>query len=894
MSQNNGWTERFLAWTVADDEAVEGLLGDVQEELGEGRSPLRTLRYKVVVLGLALRYLVPRLVGGGGGASGDGLVRDIRFALRSILRSRGYSALFVATLALGLGATLTVFTVLDSVVLRPLPYDEPEELIRIQSAVPGMGPDTRWNLAKAQYLYLRDELTTVSAIGLYVLNVATVGGADGPDGQAERISVADVNADLFTALRITPALGRSFNAAESLDQAAATVMLSDGYWTRAFGGDPSIVGQTMLINGRSIEIVGVLPTSARLPEEVQNADLDVDLWTPIYVSPAERPVNSHQYRSVARLAPGSDVEALNAELRRLSERLPDAIPIAYSAQFMEQYGFFTMAEGLQDNVIGDITRTLWIVFGAVGLLLAVAAFNSANLALARAQRRSRELGVRAALGAGRGALGRQLILEATLLSLIAGVVAVALAYLGAQTLTALAPDGLPRVESVSLSPTSLGLAAALSLGVGLFFGMLPLMGRSNLTRVLGDGSRGMTVSRSHHAARQVLVVAQLAASLVLLAGATLLFQSYRNLSNVDTGIEPDDVLTFRVILPGDAYPDYAAAAAFYRQTITELEAQPTIRVAGAVSALPLSGFDGCSVSFPEGYQRSEGDPPPCLPSMLVSPGYFEAMGIPVRGQGPTWDAVEDQRLEVFVAEATARRFWGEEDGMGRGVSSWGTPHIPVQAVVGDVRGAGPREPAWDAVYMSMVPPGGVVRYWNVPRFFTFVVRTDGTDPALVAPIARQVVAGVDARVPLSDVQPMSEVVATMMARDSFIALLLGVASALSLLLSALGVYAVISYIVQGRRGEIGVRLALGAERGQVRGLVVGQSLRLAVRGGAVGLALAVPVARVLRSFLFEMSPSDPLTLALASVALVAVAAVASFAPALRATRIDPVEALRSD
>lgn len=897
MKRRDGWTEGLLRWAVGDDEAAEGLLGDLQEEWAErrGREP-EGLRYRLALLALSVRYLFARSRGrvGPDGAP-DGVGRELGFALRSLARAPGFSSAFLATLALGLGATLTVFTVLDSVVLRPLAYDDAGELVRLQSAVPGMGPDTRWNLAKAQYLYLRDETAAASSMGIYYLGVSSVGDADRPDVQAQRISTANVNADVFTTLRIVPAMGRPFNVEESLEQSTSVVILSDGYWHRQFGGDPDVLGSRILVDGRALEIVGVLPPDAALPEEAEVSDLDVDLWMPMYISPSERPVNSHGYRSVARLAPGAGVEGLNTELRRLSATLPEVIPQAYSPQFMEDYGFFTMATPLHGAVVGDISNTLWIVFGAVGLLLLVACFNAANLLLARTQRRSRELAIRSALGAGRGTLGRQLLLESMVLCALAGTAAVGLAWLGADVLVRLAPEGLPRLDAVGLSATSVAVAAAASLALGAFFGVLPVVGRGEPTKVLGDASRGNTASRSHHAARRVLVVAQLAVSLVLLAGATLLFQSYRNLSRVETGIQPDDVLTFRVILPAENYADYASAGAFYRQATDDLQGMPGVLVAGAINALPLDGYNGCSIAYPENYQAVEGESPPCLPVMLVTPGYFEAMGMAVRGTPPTWAAVDEQRLEVMVSERFAARFFGDDDPMGRGVSAFGTPHKPVQAVVGDVRGAGLREPAWQAVYMSIIPDdSGQVRYWPVPRFLHFAVRTDGTAPATLIAAVRETIAGVDPRVPMSDIRPMADVVAQSTARDSFIALLLGVASALSLMLSALGVYAVISYIVQGRRGEIGVRLALGAERAQVRGLVVGQSVRLAVLGVVLGLALALPVSRVLQSFLYEMSPTDPLTLIAASVALILVAALASFAPALRATRVDPVEALRAE
>lgn len=894
MSRRERWTERLLRWAVADTEAAEGLLGDLEEEWMErrGRAPGGPA-YHLVLARLALGYLWARVRGGNAaGAGSAGWGRDLRFAGRALVRTPGYSAVFAATLGLGLAAALTVFAVVDSIVLRPLPYQAPTELVRLESAVPMMGPDTRWHLAKAQYLLLRDELQSVDELGLYVLNVSTVGSPDRPEDQAQRVGTVYVDPHLLPTLGIEPVRGRAFTPEETQEMPARVVMLTDGYWNRAFGRDPDVVGRTVLVDGRPLEVVGVLPADARLPEEVESSSVSTDLWMPLYVSKSERPVNSHTFRGVARLGAGADVARLNAELDRLTPTLPEVLPEAYSAQFMEEYGFHMVATPLKDDVVGTIADTLWILLGSLGLLLLVACFNAANLLLARTQRRSREMAIRAALGAGRRTLGRQLLLESVILSLVAGAAALVVAGLGVEALVRVAPDGLPRVHGVSLSPLSVGVGAALSLGLGLLFGILPAAAGADMTKVLGDTGRGMTASRRHHAARRVLVVAQLAVSVVLLAGAALLYQSYRNLSSVESGIDPENVLTFRVILPSEQYGDYLAAADYYRRALDRLEGLPGVRSAGAISALPLDGGWGCSLTFPADRPPNPNDGPPCLPVFLVTPGYFETLGIPIEGTPPSWDAPMDRRVEAFVAQATARRFWGDESALGRGVSSFGAPAAPVQAVVGDVRGAGLREPVWEATYLSIVPPTNA--FWGVPRFLRIAVKTDGTEPLAIVPAVRQALTELDPRVPMSDIRPMARVVADSNARDSFVALLLGLASAFSLLLSALGVYAVISYIVQGRRGEIGVRLALGSGTGRVRSMVVGQSVRLGVLGVLLGLAAAVPVSRVLASFLYELSPTEPVILAGVAAVLLAVTGLASFAPAMRATRVDPVEALRSD
>jgi predicted permease len=883
--------ESLLRWAVGDTEAAEGLLGDLEEESAAGRAG--PIRYRIAVLGLVVRYALSRLRPGGtptGQASPFG--RETRFALRSLLRAPAYTLGVSATLALGLGATAAAFTVLDAVVLKPLPYPEAHELVRLESAVPGLEPDARWHLARAQYLYLRDEVTTLESLGLYVSSVTTVGSVEEPDLQAERVHIAMVNPDVLRVLRMQPAYGRAFTEEESLARSPGVVMLSHGYWMRAFAGDPGALGRQILVDGQPSRVVGILPAELVLPEDAASPGDPTDLWLPLYLDPAARPVNQHTFRSIARLAAGATESAVDAELARLSVRLPELFPTAYSDQFMEEFGFHAVATPLHEDVVGRMGGTLWMVFGSVGLLLVVGCFNAANLVLARTQRRRRELAVRAALGAGRGALARQLLLESMAVAVGAGAAGLVLAALGVRFLVAVAPQGIPRLDQVTLGGTAVLFMATLSVAIGAVIGVVPLMGGSRRTEVLGDAGRGLTPSRRQHAVRRALVVGQLAVSLVLLAGATLLFQSFRNLTRVETGLDAAGVLTFRVVLPAESYNDYDRAGQFYRQATDALSTLSGVTHVGLVSALPLDGYDGCSGVNVEDQPLGAQENAACVPVFLVSPGYFESVGIPVRGRTAEWSDITSRNVVSVVSESLGQRFWAGDDPIGRGVSGFGAPMAPVAGVVGDVRGAGLDEPAWDALYVSMLPTEN--GNWSVPRFMHFTVRTEGTDPLVMVPAVRRTLQELDPRVPLSDIRTLQSIVAASTARDSFIAILLGVASLFSLVLSALGVYAVVTYVVQGRRAEIGVRLALGANKGEVRRLVIGQSLAMAVLGVALGVLLSVPLSRVLQSLLFEVSPTDPVTLGVVSITLVGLAGAASVAPAVRATRVDPVEALRSE
>ena len=912
MMRGRGWAERLLRQVVGNPESVEGLLGDLEEERRRRGGAIRfaAVRYRWAVLRIASRYLIARdlrddpvarrpprrrALTATGGFSGRGprvpldLARHVRFAARSFLRAPGYAAALALTLALGLGATTAVFTVLDAVVIRPLAYERPHELVRLESAVPGLAPGARWHLAKAQFLFLRDNARGLAEAGLYTRNVATVFSPDA--SHAQRVRTAFVDPGVARTLAVQPVLGRMFRPAESLTRAPNVVVLTHGYWQRAYGGDPAVIGTTLRAEGSSLRVVGVLPPEARLPEESHSSRGAVDLWLPLHLDPADSARNNHIFRSIARLAPDLDAEAASVELAQLSARLPEAFPEAYGPEFMQEYAFRTVATPLHEDVVGDVAGALWIVFASVGLLLLVAGFNGANLVLAHVQRRQRELAIRSALGAGVGRLARQLVLEACLLAIASGAAALVVARWAVAVLVAQAPAAIPRLDEVALGWGAAGFALSLSLLVGTALGLVAVA-RAGVGRVLSLSGRGLTPSRGQHTVRRALVVGQLAVSLVLLAGAALLLRSFQNLAAVETGVVSEGLLTFRVVLPWDGYGSYQEAGVFYRQATMRLEALPGVSRVGTASALPLSGFDGCAHVQVADRPPRPSEPPPCLPVMLVGPGYFEAMGIPVQGTTATWSDIEQGNVVGVVSAAFAERFWPGTDPLGRQVLAFG-PTATVAGVAGDVRGAGLDAPAWEALYLSFTPPPGSGP-WSVPRFLHFAVRTDAGEPDAYAPAVRRTIAELDPGVAVTDLRTMEGIVAASTARVSFTTLLIGTASAFSLLLSALGVYAVVSFLVQGRRAEIGVRLALGARLGEVHRMVVGQSMIMGVVGVTLGLIGAFATTRALTSLLFEVRPADPLVLGVAAAGLLGLTAVAAHALARRATHIDPVEALRSE
>ena len=822
------------------------------------------------------------------------LAQEARFALRRLVRQAGFTVPAVLTLALGLGAAAAVFTVLDRVVLRPLPYASAGRLVWLQSPVPGVGPDVQWWLGKGQYHYYLRESRSFDALGLYRMSAATVGSEAPGALQAERTGVAQVSASVARVLGVAPLLGRAMVPDDNLREEPQAAWLTHRLWASQFGADSSIVGRTILLSGRAVTVAGVLEPRAVLPGELAADNAPAGVWVPLHLDPAEPPRTSHTLMGIGRLRAGVTVEAAQAELSRLTARLPEALPEAYSTGFMERFGFSVAVTPLRDRVLGGVARTLWVVFGGVGLLLVIALANVTNLFLARIEARRRETAVRAALGAGRAQLARSFLAESLLLTAAAGALALLVAWGAVRLLVAAQPAGLPRLDEVRLGGTTALFVALVALAAGLLLGLLPVARRDGGTALLLEVGRGLTASRRQQAVRGTLVVAQIALSLVLLAGGALLWRSVRELQAVPSGLDPRGVLTAHVLLPQARYAEPAAVGATWSRIAERLAAIPGVAHVGATSSLPLAGDQGCSaIGLPHRPPDDE-DRAPCVPVVLATPGYFATLGVPVRGREPDWADVRAGRPVAMVSAAFARRGWGDADPVGqRLVASNAEDVREVVAVVGDVRADGLDRPVIEAVYLPVLPVAVAV-FGDTPRSLTFVLRAAAGDPARLAPAVRRAVAALDAQIAVTDVRPMSSVVARSMARVSFTALLLGLASAVALALSAIGIYGVIAYLVARRRAELGIRLALGARTAQVGGMVLLQSVRLAALGVALGLVGAWMATRALRALLYEVSPTDPVALGGTALVLLLVAALAGWVPARRAMRVDPAEALRAE
>jgi putative ABC transport system permease protein len=818
----------------------------------------------------------------------DTLRRELRHAATTLWRSPSFSLITCVTLALGLGAATTIFTLLDRVVLRPLPYPNAERMVHIGTLWPFVRQDAEFRISRAQFFYFKQNSATLSDLGLYDSEMLPIPG-DGEHG-TERVPTLYASASLFSVLGVAPERGRLFTAAEGVPRRRTVALISHGYWVRRYGGDPSIVGKRIFLGGEkdeSFEIIGVLPPGANVP------DFKADIWFPNWLDPAAEAQNNHTHSAIGVARPGVTIELVDADLKRV-EREFEALWPGLGYKRMTERGFLVRATWLQRQLVGDkVTRALWILFGSVAVVLLIAAANVANLFLVRIDARRREVAVRTALGAGRQQLAVLFLGESLLLAAAAAVGAVVLSYLLLHVVLALAPQNLPRLEEVSLDWRGVTFCIAVALCAAVVFGLLPLGAATGDVKLLREGGRGLTTSRGHNIARRALVVSQVALAVVLFSGAALMVKSFARLKQVRPGFDPTGVVAMDVLLPYTRYQTYQRTATFWHQLSDRVDALPGVVGVGATDVLPLTGESGCTSVSTSGALHTEFKTA-CVPTIVVAPGYFEAMGMRVKGATPDWGSTEAMVGPVVLSKAFADQFYPNEDAVGHGIKINNNrfPDFRIVGVAEDVRANGLQKPPVNAVYFPLVPPVGAPG-WDAGHYMSLVVRAPTMRAAQLAASVRAIVRELDPQVPVDNVQTMEVVVAKSMAQTSFTMLLLLISAAIALALSAVGIYGVISYVVSHRRAEIGIRMALGAQVSEVAQMVVSQSLALAIVGVGIGLVAALVGTRLMQSLLFEVRPNDPVVLMVTAIALLAIAGLASFAPARRAARVDPVEALRS-
>ena len=799
------------------------------------------------------------------------IFHDIRYAFRILLKAPAFATVAVLTLALGIGANAAIFTVVHAVLLRPLPYGNPSRLVTVwQDMRARGGPADEW-ASPGNYADWRREKPLFDGLAVIGGWRPTLTGGS----EAEPIRGEQVSHEYFSVLGIAPARGRLFTEADDVPNARRVVIISDGLWRRRFGGDPAALGRTLILNAEPHEIVGILPAGFR-----PIISAGAEAWRPLRINTANASHGSVTLRTIARLAAGVTGEQAQAQATALARRLETEHPEAN-----EKVGINLIP--LHERVVGDIKPGLLALLGAVGFVLLIACANIANLLLARASSRGRELAVRVALGAGRARVVRQLLTESLVLAALGGVAGLTLGAWAVDALVALAPANAPRVGEVRMDWTVLLYVAAVTSATGVLFGVAPALqsSRRDVTHGLKDGARGSAAAGGRRL-RRALIAAEVALALMLLTGGGLLLQTFTRLQAADLGFNPDRALVGSVNPPRAAgYDTPEKHRAFYDQVLEKARALPGVRAAALASVLPLSGDSDTGFLL-------EGRPAPRLPSetpvtwyRLVSAGYFDTMGIPLlKGRG---FSDREPTPSVVVNETFTRTFFPGEEALGHRVrfGDGDAPWFTIVGIARDVKVRGARESTRVETYIP---------YWQMTEPGMNVILKAQGDPALLAAPLRQAVAAIDRNVPVSGITTLAEIVRDAIDQPRFMAVVASAFALLALALAAVGIYGVMAYAVAQRTTEIGVRMALGATPREVFRLIVGDGLRITGIGLMLGLLGSVVVARWLATLLFGVSPGDPVTLGTMAVVLMAAATAACVVPARRATRVDPMVALRAE
>jgi len=808
------------------------------------------------------------------------LVQDVRVAVRTLVKARGLSFVALTTLAVAIGATTAIFSVVDGVLIRPLPYPDADRIVTVAAGVlPQAGGGGEAPFSDRGYWHFVNNNRSFEAFGGYA-----GGSIQWPltsDGPPQQVDVAALTASAFDVIGVLPQRGRLPTPEEDLPDGPRVALISDGLWVNRFGADPDVLGKTIELNGVTWEVIGVMPDGYDFPTP------ETDVWIPHQLDPASENFGGHHIEGIARLAPGVTIEAATADAKSLIARFDE---VGYGPEWFE--GIFSgeaVVRTLKDGIVGDTRIPLLILMGTVGFVLLIACSNVANLLLVRAESRTLERAVRMALGSGRGRLVQYVLTESVLLSLLGGLLGVGLAYAGTRALVSMAPVSIPRLYEVGIHGLVLLFATVVAVLSGLLFGLLPALraGSWKTLLALRDGGRGTTIGRDRHRARNLLVVLQVALGLILLVGSGLLVRSFQELRGVDPGFQVG-AMTFRLSPPPNKYPSAEATAQFYDELRERLSAIPGATSVGGTTNLPLTGGGAILTAAIDDYPLEEGEFPPVFSARRVTPGYFEVMGIPiVEGREFTADDHNARTGSIIISESLKREFWPEESAIGKRITTNGAP-ATVVGVVGDVHDAGLEIPVEQFTYKPMLDSigGGV-------RPMMMVVRTD-RDPAMLIPGIRAAVAELDPDLPITEMRSLEGLVSDSLSRTTFTMTMLLLASVIALFLAAVGVYGVLSYVATQRTPEMGVRLALGAAPPNVRRIILTQGMILGGVGVVLGLGGAVALSSVLRSLLFGVSPLDPLTLAVVAGIFLVVAAAASAVPAERAARTHPAIALRGE
>lgn len=814
----------------------------------------------------------------------EGTIRDIRTAVRGLARRPFFTALAGITLAVGIGANTAIFSVVDGVLLNPLPFPQADRLVSYNHEAPGLGINVPLiPHSEGTFLHYREQARAIESFAVFTdTNVNLIG-----DGDPQRLSVMYATAEYFDVLGRQPLLGRAFTEGDDVDGAEPVVVLSEGLWDRSFGRDPAIVGQLVDMDGVMRRVVGVMPEGISVFSE--------EAWLAMQIDRTSPDAGSFGLIGAARLAEGATIEQADAEMHDLLTRFAQQNPDDFPEGALEQAGMDSDVKPLKEVFVEDLRPVLWVLLGTVGIVLLVACANVANLFLVRAEGRMREQAVRTAMGASRADMVRQYLTESVILAIGAGLLGLLIGSSGVRGLLLMVPADLPQALDIGVDGSVLAFTAVISIASGLLFGVIPTLGygRSDLSLALKDGNRSSTGGRERLRARSVLVIAQVALALVLLVGSGLMIRSFSALQNVDPGFETDGLLTFQIGLPSNEYDTPERTMDFHRQLEERLAAIPGAQLVGAISGLPLTDTKSASPMEPTDRPVAEGELAPLVEHRQVTPGYFAAMSIPiVAGRGLEWSDQATAYRGVVVSERLAASLWPDQSAVGRQLRRQGDEDSwEVVGVAGDVRFDGIEDDPLPLLYEPIVR--GTAESPMLATAMDIVVKVDG-EPLASVQAAREAVRAIDPRLPIILPRTVESIVSDSMQSTSFTVLLLGIAAGIALLLGTVGIYGVISYVVSRRTAEIGVRMALGAPASLVLRNVVGQGAVLIGIGLAVGLAGAWAISRTLASLLYGVTATDPVTFAGTAALLAGVSLLATYLPARKAARVDPIEALKAE
>lgn len=819
----------------------------------------------------------------------------LKHIFRRLARTPGFTLIAVLTLALGIGANVAIFSVVNSVLLKPLPYPQAESLVGVWHLAPGITGLNNGdiNCSPTMYYTYYEQSETFQHFGVWSQGGASITGLAEP----EQVRALFVSHGVLDALGVQPTLGRWFSKAESYELGGPdTVILTNGYWKGRLGGDPHVVGRTLIVDGKPRLVVGVMP------EEFRFLNFDAQIVMPHQFEKAKVFLGNFSYQGIARLKHAATIDQANADVARMLPLWLNGWPAppGFSKSLFENARLSSKIQPLKQEVVGDIGNSLWVLMGTIGMVLLIACANVANLLLVRAEGRQHELAIRAALGASKGAIAREMLIESLLLGLAGGLLGLGIAYAALRSLVALGPATLPRLGEIAIDPMAVTFALAVSLLAALLFGAVPVLkyAAPRVASTLRAGGRSMSHSRERHRARNTLVVTQVALAMVLLVGSGLMIRTFQALHDVRVGFDrPEQVQLVRTGIPEAQIKDREQVVRAQNAMLEKIAAIPGVKAVTFGNGAPLEGFNSNDVLYARDKIYDSGQIPPIRRYRFIAPGYHKTLGTGlIAGREFEWIDLYDQRKVAMVSDNMAREMWGSPvNALGKFIrEGMNDPWREVVGVVTDVHDNGAHQAAPTIVYW----PVRMDNFWGDPGYLarnvTFIIRTDRAGSESLLTEVRQAIWSINNNLPVFLVRTLGEVYNQSMARTSFTLVMLGIAGGMALLLGIVGIYGVISYAVTQRTREIGIRMALGAEHSSLKGMFVRQGLLLAAVGVAIGLAASAGLSRWMAALLYGVKPLDPMTFAAVPLVLLFAVIFASYLPARRATKVDPMIALRAD